>query len=127
MNEKLLEVKILSERLTKVINEYFDFVELERVIVKKEQFYKIRHLGKLNLYFHVFDYCNGMLFTLPDSKYSNDYETLIYSKLMSGELEQLVINKKKTPINFSGYKINYELEPIESTKLFNLYPNPQSV
>ncbi len=124
MNEKLKEVKTLSEHLTNAINEYFASIDIERVVINKEQFHNIRHLGKLNSYVHVFDYNNGMIFTLPDSGNSYAYEKMHYVKLMSGELEQIVLNKKKTPFISDGYKINYELEPLEKTKLFNLYPNP---
>ena len=123
MNEKLKEVKTLSEQLTNAINEYFASIDIERVVINKEQFHNIRHLGKLNSYVHVFDYGNGMIFTLPDSGNSYAYEKMHYNKLMSGELDQLVLNKKKTSFNFDNYEINYELEPIEKTKLFNLYPN----
>ncbi len=126
MNEKLKKIKVLTEELAKAINEYLVSFEMERIIIKKEQFNNIRHLGKLNSYVHVFDYNNGMIFTLPDSGSSYEYEKMHYSKLMSGELEELVIIKKKTPFNSNGYEINYELEPIEKTKLFNLYPTIQS-
>ena len=127
MNEKLKEVKNLSEQLANAINEYFASIDMDRVVIKKEQFHNIRHLGKLNSYVHVFDYNNGMIFTLPDSGNSYAYEKMHYVKLMSGELEQLVLNKKTTPFISDGYKINYELEPLEKSKLFNLYPNPETI
>ena len=46
---------------------------------------------------------------------------------MKGELEQIILNKIQIPFYCGEYEINYELEPVEKKKLFNLYPSPQNV
>jgi hypothetical protein len=123
MDIKLKEIQFLSDQLSKAISEYLTLIETDRIVIVKSQFHNIKLLGKLNSYVHVFDYCNGLVFTLPDSGNSYQYEKMHFLKLMSGELEQIVLNKKNPPVNQDKYIINYELEPAEKTRLFNLYPN----
>jgi len=50
-----------------------------------------------------------------------------YRKLFSGELEQLILIKLETQSNFNNYTINYQLEPLVKTKLYDLYPDSKKV
>jgi hypothetical protein len=126
MDYKLNEIKILSEKLATAIGEYFKETERDRIIVRKDEFHNIKHLGKLNSYRHVFEFYNGILFTLADSGDSYAYEKIHFTKLLSGELDRLILIKKNVPFKADEYWINYELEPIEKTKLFDSYPKPNN-
>ena len=91
MTEKLSEINKQLETLTALINEYQESFLQERVIITKDDFHKIDHLG--NIYEkRFFNYRNGMVFILYGN--SDTYSGNIYKKLMSGELEQLILNRK---------------------------------
>lgn len=123
VNEKLILIKDLAGQLANAIEEYISSIDPDRVVIEKMEFDKIRHIGMLNSYLHVFDYNNGIVFSLPDSGDSYAYQRMHYNKLMSGELQRLVLNKRKEVYKSVDYIINYELEPLPKTKLYNLYHN----
>ncbi len=127
MNENLKKIKILSEELTNAISEYLSITEKVRIIIPKVEFKNIRHIGKINSYRHVFKFDTNIYFELPDSGDSYGYEVMHYRKLLSGELEQLILIKLETPSNFNNYTINYQLEPLVKTKLYDLYPDSETV
>jgi hypothetical protein len=74
----------------------------------------------LNSYLHAFEYTHGIFFTLSNSS-SYPYEFSHYSKLMSGELERLILIKLEKEYTTNDIVINYKLEPAEKTRLFDLY------
>jgi hypothetical protein len=120
MNKKIHEINKVLETLRTAIDDYFCSLNQERVVIEKQSFHKIKHIYKLNSYIHLFEYDQIILFTLTDSGYP--YKTMHYKKLMSGELDRIVLNKLDKPYTSDGYNINYELEPIEKTTLFDRYP-----
>ena len=91
----------------------------ERVIITKDDFHKIDHLGNINEK-RFFNYRNGMVFFL-DAVY-NTYSGDIYKKLRSGVLDQLILNRKSVLGHINAFMVNYELEDQQRTKLKDLYP-----
>ena len=63
MNEILSEINKQLETLTALINEYQESLLQERVIITKDDFHKIDHLGNSNKQ-RFFNYRNGMVFFL---------------------------------------------------------------
>ena len=122
MNERLLEIQKQLELLSSLIKEFLYTSEKERIVIEKEDFKYIRHIGKLNSYLHVFEYLNDIVFPLANSS-SYPYDFMHYSKLMSGELERIVLIKADHGNKIDGKAVNYKLEPLEKTRLFDLYPN----
>lgn len=127
MYENLKKIKSLSDQLSEAISEYLLSIEKERIIIPKTEFHKIKHIKKLNSYIHVFQFDNEICFTLPDSGNSYGYAVMHYTKLMSGQLEELILNKVENPSNTDYPIINYRLEPYEKTKLFKLYPDQENI
>lgn len=121
MNEKLSEINKQLETLTTLINEYQESLLQERVIITKDDLHKIEYLGTAkNGDYHVFNYSDGMLFTLPNDD-TKSYQNNHYIKLMAGELDRLILNRISVPRNLNGFMVNYELESAERTKLKDLY------
>ena len=104
------------------INEYFESTRQDVIIINKEDFDKIKHLGKINSYIHLFEFNNEILFTLPNSD-SYPYANSHFVKLFSGELERIILNKLENPWKENNLFVNYELESEHKTKLRNLYNN----
>ena len=122
MNDLLFK---LRQQLISMIEEIDNFKtdSEDTLILKKEDFKSLNYLGKLNSYVHVFEYKNGVKFTLSEStSYPHDLGT--YRKLMNGSLELLILNKREKEFLSSGHTINYELENINQTVLRNLYFPP---
>ena len=70
MNEKLLIIKDQLEKLSKSINEYLESISQEEIIIKPENYNKIKYLGKTRFSDSVFDYNNGSIFSLnPRNSY----------------------------------------------------------
>lgn len=123
MNDLLLKFRQQLISMIEEIDNYKADIE-DTLILKREDFKSLNYLGKLNSYIHVFEYKNGVKFTLRNSStYSHDFET--YRKLMNGTLEFLILNKKEKEYTSSGYTINYELENKNKTVLRNLYFPPE--
>lgn len=122
MNEQLSEINKQLETLTALINEYQESLMQERVIITKDNLHKIEYLGrsKFNANYHVFNFSDGMLFTLPNDN-TKSYQNNNYIKLMAGELDRLILNRISVPHNSTEFMINYELESEERTKLKDLY------
>ncbi len=121
MTEKLSEINKQLETLTALINEYQESFLQERVIITKDNFGKIDHLGKvINQNYHVFNYGDGILFTLPDDG-SKSYQNNHYKKLMAGELDRLILNRRPSLHKLGDFLLNYRLESEERTKLKDLY------
>ena len=122
MTEKLSEINKQLETLTALINEYQESFLQERVIITKDDLHKIEYLGRSNsnANYHVFNYSDGMLFTLPNDN-TKSYANNHYIKLMAGELDRLILNRIPVPSNSNGFMVTYELESEERTKLKDLY------
>jgi hypothetical protein len=117
MNEKLLLIKEQLENLTKSINEYLESTENEVIVIKKEEFKKIKFLG-VKEGRNMFDFNNGVNFQLL---LSNPYEEEHYAKLLSGKLDRMILRKRETPYRWYNWTSNYELESEVETKLRDLY------
>lgn len=118
MKEKLLIIKEQLDHLTKSINEYLESTAQEEIIIKPENFQKIKYLGITNHGVRVFDYDNGSIFILSSTHvYQNDK----YEKLLSGNLEKLIIRKIDVPEVWGKWSVNYVLESEVETKLRELY------
>lgn len=118
MKEKLLIIKEQLEHLTKSINEYLESTAQEEIIIKPETFQKIKYLGITNHGVRVFDYDNGAIFILSSTYvYQNDK----YEKLLSGNLERLILRKIDVPEVWGKWSVNYVLESEVETKLRELY------
>ena len=119
----LNELKRIKEKLNQLIEEV-EILEKslsnDELIVGRNDFKKIKHKSKINSYLHKFEYVNGIFFILPSSG-SNNYEISVYNKLMTGELDRIILVKKKTPYEDKGDLINYELEEWHQTKLREIY------
>jgi hypothetical protein len=122
MNEKLSEINKQLETLTALINEYQASLLQERVIITKDDLHKIEYLGraKFNANYQVFNYGDGMLFALPNDN-TKSYENNHYIKLMAGELDRLILNRRPSMLKSGDFLLNYKLESEERTKLKDLY------
>jgi hypothetical protein len=127
MNEKIAEIKKQLENLNTLINEFLNSQNEERIVLKKENFGRIRYLSKTNgrndKYWHILDYNDGCIFLLNDN---DSYEHDHYTKLMNGELDRLILNKRDNYVVDHKYVLNYKLEPIERTKLHDLYESKEN-
>jgi hypothetical protein len=118
MNQKLSEIQKQLETLNRLISEYLKSSEEERIVIKKEDFGKIKHIGSVpKTDWHAFDYNNGCTFHLNGYAYAKEH----FVKLMDGTLDRLIIVKRNEPYEIHNYLFNYQLEDIEKTKLFDLY------
>ena len=120
MNPKLLLIKEQLEQLNTSITEYLESTNQEVIILKKEDFGKIKFLGTTKSGAQIFEFNNGVIFPLIPLL-SNDNEH--YTKLLSGELDRLILNKRETSVKWDNWIVNYKLESEVETKLRDLYKN----
>jgi hypothetical protein len=115
-------LKNLRDHLSAMIEEIdaYTHYEDQDIIIKSKEFKHLRHRGKLNSYVNVFEYKDGIKFTLRVSQ-SYGYDYKIYQGLMDGSLDMLILNKRTEDHETDGHIINYTLEPYVDTKLRNLY------
>ncbi len=69
---------------------------------------------------HIFNYDNRCVFILYEDS-NRSYSGRQFSNLMEGTLDRLILNKRENILVEKQFQINYELERIERTKLFDLY------
>jgi hypothetical protein len=110
------------ENLSFLINEFLNSQNEERMVLYMEDFGRIKYLSKSNErnknYWHILDYNDGCSFILSDY---DSYDREHYTKLMNGELDRLILNKRDNSAVDAKYILNNKLEPIERTKLHDLY------
>lgn len=117
VDEKLIEIRKQFEVLNTLINEFLDSQKQDRIVLKRDDFKLIKYLG-FTYNMRILDYNDGCIFHLRDD---NVYHKEHYDKLMNGTLERLIINRRDNIFIRDNYKINYELESVERTKLNDLY------
>lgn len=114
-------LKKLKEHLSAMIEEIDNYIpnNLEDIIIKKQDFKHLHHLRISQNNGHLFEYKDGIKFVLYNS-YPNDYHQEVYSAIMDGSLEVLILNKRDD-YEKDGHIINYVLETRIKTNLRNLY------
>jgi len=120
MKDKLLLIKEQLEQLTISINDYLESTAKEEIIIKPENFDRIKYLCSYTNTGSIFSYNNGAIFVLnPNSKYEKEH----YDNLLAGKLDRLILKKRNTPHHLGVWIINYDLESEVETKLRDLYKN----
>ncbi len=115
-------LKTLKEHLVVMVEEIDNYTHANSgdIIIKKEDFKYLNHLELNNNYGHVFEYKSGIKFTLFSNSQTSLYKSVIYSALMDGSLEVLILNKRDD-FEVGKHVINYSLETEIKTNLRNLY------
>jgi hypothetical protein len=122
MNNDLSKIKEQLEKLLDSINDYLAGNAKNEIVIYKDEFHKIRHLGLIsNSDVNVFDFNNGVIFTLYNSD-SFPYQKLHFKKLVSGELDRIILRKRDSIWEKQGWSITYSLESEVETKLRDTYP-----
>ncbi len=106
MNEKLAEINKQLEALSVLIKEFINSQNEERIVLKKEDFGRIKYLSKTqrnNNYVHLLDYNDGCIFILSEN---DSYQHEHYAKLMNGELDRLILNKRDNFLFDNKYILN---------------------
>lgn len=126
MSTELIKIKDQLESLLISINDFLSANSKNEIIIYKDEFHKIRHLGLVSKAFEVLGFENGVIFTLNNfSSFSVSYEQMHFQKLISGELDRIILRKRESIWDIDGFVINYQLESEIKTKLRDTYPSPQ--
>jgi hypothetical protein len=125
MSTELIKIKDQLESLLISINDFLSANSKNEIIIYKDEFHKIRHLGIISsTNLNVFDFSNGKIFTLHNH-HSSPYDQIHYQKLMSGDLDRIILRKRDSIWEKQGWSINFSLESEIETKLRDTYPSPE--
>lgn len=125
MSTELLKIKDQLESLLISINDFLLENSKNEIIIHKDEFHKIRHLGIISSSsINIFDFSDGKIFALQND-HSSPYHQIHYQKLMSGDLDRIILRKRDSIWEKQGWSINYSLESEVETKLRDTYPSPQ--
>jgi hypothetical protein len=119
MNKNLAEINKQLEALSVLIGDYLNSSKEDRIIIYKDNFNNLNYLPRIVGYnLAIFNYDNRCLFFFAEQ---NNYHKELYDKLLDGALDRLIIKKREVVLELKGSHFNYEIEPLERTKLYDLY------
>ena len=121
MSNELIKIKEQLEILLISINDFLSANSKNEILLYKEEFHNIRHLGLIPYTaVNVFEFNQGIIFTLDNSD-SSPYQQMHFRKLLSGELDSIILRKRDSVWVKQGWSITYSLESEVETKLRNTY------
>lgn len=123
----LEQLKHIKEKLNLLILEVEKIekaIHGEETILERKDFKFIKRKGtytEYNITRHVFEFFEGIVFSLPDDK-SNSYLNTIFNNLINGTLERIILKRRIVPYNTkNGFLITHNVEQEVDTKLREAY------
>ncbi|MEB2786504.1 hypothetical protein [Algoriphagus persicinus] len=120
----LNELKEIKEKLNQLILEVERLeneIHGEEIIIETKDFKYLKKIGATDSS-HVFEYLEGVIFTLPASSRTSPYKFSIFEKLYNKELDRIILLKRDTPFRGkNGYTITHNIEDEVGTKMRENY------
>ena len=126
MLEQLKEIKEKLNLLIQEVENLENSILGEEIIIERKDFDKLKRVGTRGEWWQVFQFFNGAVFEL-NGEYGSSmeiykYEYSIFKALIEGNLERIILIKRKEEIKTKeGFIITYVLEQEVDTKLRDTY------
>jgi hypothetical protein len=125
MLEQLKEIKEKLNLLIQEVENLENSIHGEEIIIERKDFDKLKRVGTRGKW-QVFQFFNGAVFELNGEDGGSmeiyKYEYSIFKALIEGNLERIILIKRKEEIKTKeGFIITYDLEQEVDTKIRDAY------